>query len=207
MQPERSTEEKTLMKVGRITIFIALLLVLPMAAFAGPVPCMDEGGDFDQDTICDDVDNCVPAGGGSTYNPSQTDGDGDGRGDVCDPDADGDSTPNTFDSCPLANAGGFDADSDGCRDTLEGFVGLVSGLGDLPDSKRKTILSKAAGAEHQFCDVGNVNGGVRKLRDLQNYLRAQSGKSISEATSELLSSYLENLIQQTQAGDDVCSLP
>jgi hypothetical protein len=167
--------------------------------------------DSDGDEALDGSDNCPKQFHEETsrsgFNPDQADLDGDGRGDVCDPDADGDSTPNTFDSCPLANAGSFDADSDGCRDTLEGFVGLVSGLDDLPDSKRKTILSKAAGAEHQVCDVGNVNGGVRKLRDLQNYLRAQSGKSISEATSELLSSYLENLIEQTQAGDDVCSVP
>jgi hypothetical protein len=83
MQPERSTEEKTLMKVGRITILIALLLamaLLPLTAFAGTPPCDDLEGD----TICDNVDNCPPGGLGVTANPAQTDTDGDGRGDVCD---------------------------------------------------------------------------------------------------------------------------
>ena len=64
-----------------------------------------------------------------------------------------------------------------------------------------------AGARHQLCDVGNQNGSVRKLRDLQDYLSAQSGKSIPEDTAELLSGYLEHLIQQIQAGGDVCSVP
>ena len=39
-----------------------------------PNPCPDS----DQDGICDDVDNCV-----DTYNPNQTDSDGDGIGDAC----------------------------------------------------------------------------------------------------------------------------
>jgi hypothetical protein len=167
--------------------------------------------DSDGDDALDGADNCPKLfheeTGRSGFNPDQSDLDGDGRGDVCDPDADGDGTPNSFDRCPLASAGDFDADADGCRDSLAGFAGLVSGLEEVPDSKRKTLLSKAAGAEHLLCDVGNLSGGVRKLRDLQDYLRAQSGKSISEDGSELLDVYLEGLIQQGQAGTDLCSLP
>jgi hypothetical protein len=167
--------------------------------------------DSDDDEALDGSDNCPKSFHEETlqsgFNPDQSDLDGDGKGDVCDPDADGDGTPNAFDGCPLAGAGSFDADSDGCRDTLGGFEDLASGLDDLSDSKLKTILNKSAGAEHQLCEVGNANGGVRRLRDLQGYLRAQSGKSISEGVSELLSTYLENLIQQIQGGDDTCSLP
>jgi hypothetical protein len=167
--------------------------------------------DSDGDGALDGSDNCPKQFHEETnqsgFNPDQADLDGDGRGDVCDPDADGDGTPNAFDACPLASAGSFDAESDGCRDTLPGFAGLVSSLEGLPDSQRKTILSKAAGAEHLLCDVGNVKGSTRKLRDVQDYLSAQAGKSISEGMSELLRSYLEHLIQQSQAGDDVCALP
>jgi len=37
-------------------------------------------GDLDGDGVCNTVDNCL-----STYNPTQIDVDGDGRGDICDP--------------------------------------------------------------------------------------------------------------------------
>jgi hypothetical protein len=37
-------------------------------------------GDLDGDLVCNPVDNCIGA-----FNPTQTDLDGDGRGDACDP--------------------------------------------------------------------------------------------------------------------------
>jgi hypothetical protein len=167
--------------------------------------------DSDGDQALDGSDNCPKPFHEETsrsgFNPDQSDVDGDGLGDVCDPDADDDGIPNTFDACTLTGTEGFDADSDGCRDTLGGFSELVGGLIDLPDVRRKTILSKVAGARHQLCDVGNHNGSVHKLRDLQDYLSAQSGKSIPEDTAELLSGYLDHLIQQIQAEGDVCSEP
>jgi len=48
---------------------------------------------------------------------------------------------------------------------------------------------------------------VHKLRDLQDCLSAESGKSIPEDTAELVCGYLEQLIQQIQAEGDVCSEP
>jgi len=48
--------------------------------------------DFDGDTINDDLDNCPAA-----YNPSQTDSDGDGVGNICDPNC-----PNLDGSNPVA---------------------------------------------------------------------------------------------------------
>ena len=70
------------MKVGIISLFIALLLALP--AFAGPVdPCADPTGlpNSDGDTLRDDCDNCY-----LITNQTQTDTDGDGCGNVCDAD-------------------------------------------------------------------------------------------------------------------------
>ncbi len=166
--------------------------------------------DSDGDEVFDGFDNCPKAfheeAQRSGFNPDQADLDGDGRGNVCDPDADGDGTPDASDACPLVIAGSFDADSDGCGDSLAGFAALLSGRDDLSDSRRKTLLAKTAEAEHLLCDVGNLDGGVRKLRDLQDHLRAQAGKTIPVGTAELLSRYLENLIQQIQAGDGVCPL-
>ena len=69
----------------------------------------DPNDDPDGDGVATVVDNC-PA----TPNTNQADIDGDGLGDVCDPDIDGDGTTNDLDSCPLIGSGDHtDFDSDG----------------------------------------------------------------------------------------------
>jgi len=80
MQPERFTEEKTLMKVGVITLMTALLFALP--AWAGPA-C--PGPDTDSDGVNDVCDNCS-----AKANATQQDDDSDGYGDICDCDYDND---------------------------------------------------------------------------------------------------------------------
>ena len=167
--------------------------------------------DTDDDGALDGADNCPKLFHEETnrsgFNPDQADLDDDGLGDVCDSDVDGDSIPNGVDRCRISSAGGFDADADGCRDSLNGFVALVGDLDDVTQSKRKTILRKAAEIEHQLCEVENVNGGLHKLRDLGSYVSAQTGKSITVGTSEALRSYLDNLTILIGDGYDVCSLP
>lgn len=72
-------------------------------------------GDSDLDAFLDDVDNCP-----ETFNPTQTDTDGDGLGDPCDPDLDGDGDLNVNDNCPYTpNANQSDIDGDGIGDLCD----------------------------------------------------------------------------------------
>ncbi|MGD9612875.1 MAG: MBG domain-containing protein [Kiritimatiellia bacterium] len=72
-------------------------------------------GDTDLDAFLDDVDNCP-----ETFNPTQTDTDGDGLGDPCDPDLDGDGDLNANDNCPYTpNANQSDIDGDGIGDLCD----------------------------------------------------------------------------------------
>lgn len=64
--------------------------------------------DSDDDTLADGVDNCRMA-----PNPDQTNFDGDGEGDTCDPDVDGDGAANAADLCAWTTPGDA-ADASGC---------------------------------------------------------------------------------------------
>ncbi len=71
--------------------------------------------DSDTDGVADGCDNCK-----SNANADQTDTDGDGIGDACDPDDDNDGFPDVSDNCPLvASPDQTDTDGDGTGDACD----------------------------------------------------------------------------------------
>ena len=87
------------------------------------VTCAGAGGDFDNDGVCDPVDNCPVVA-----NSGQANADGDTLGDACDAcpndannDVDGDGVCGDVDNCPDdANADQADTDGDGVADGVDG---------------------------------------------------------------------------------------
>ena len=89
---------------------------------------IQECSDGDGDGACDSDDNCAV-----DANPDQSDVDGDGAGDICDPDADGDGHANSVDNCVLfANPGQIDTDADACGNVCDADYDQ-SGLIDFGD--------------------------------------------------------------------------
>jgi Thrombospondin type 3 repeat len=91
--------------------------------------------DQDNDGVLDTADNCP-----TVANASQTDTDGDGLGDACDPDDDNDGVADVSDNCPLVpNADQADRDGDGtgdaCDPTPGSTPGKVTGGGWIGASK------------------------------------------------------------------------
>jgi hypothetical protein len=86
----------------------------------------DYPNDLDMDSVWDCEDNCPPIKGQDTWNgPNpftglQVDTDGDGAGDACDSDLDGDGANNDVDNCPYVfNQDQDDANGDGLGDACD----------------------------------------------------------------------------------------
>ena len=112
--------------------------------------CDGQGGDSDEDGVCDDVDNCP-----NVANADQADLDGDGIGDACDTDRDGDGIDNDVDACPDENPT-TDVDGDGCEDeTCEKDIDN-DGICDDVDEDIPCVEATSGGSQTINLDSGGI---------------------------------------------------
>ncbi len=115
----------------------------------------------------------------------------------CDTDDDNDGVLDANDACPLVDATGFDANSDGCIDTVAGLQQIINTLPDgaLSDEIKNSLTSKVDNALKSL-DKGNDEAAINMLKAFVNQVEAQRGKKISEEAADMLIAYANNVISQ-----------
>jgi hypothetical protein len=115
--------------------------------------------DEDGDRVGDEIDNCP-----DMANVTQTDTDGDGAGDACDPDDDDDGVADVEDTCPT-DANKIDAGQCGCGavDTDADADGLSDCIDECPNDPNKTSAG-ICGCGEADADANN-NGLVDCLEE------------------------------------------
>jgi len=111
-------------------------------------------------------------------------------------DLDGDGIPYSGDNCPCESAKGFDADGDGCIDTISGLDALIQTLVDkgvVDEQMRTPLVSKIQNAG-RFADKENICKAIKQLETLMNQVNAQREKKISLEAADQIISYANSVI-------------
>jgi uncharacterized delta-60 repeat protein len=119
-------------------------------------------------------------------------------GDSAIDDSDGDGIPDLGDQCPSEDATGFDADNNGCIDTIGGLVEVIDALfaeGAISSDLQTSVISKVQNSQMSSTDE-NICAAVHELEALENQISAQVGKKISPEAALLIINYADSVIAQ-----------
>jgi hypothetical protein len=112
-------------------------------------------------------------------------------------DSDGDGIPDAEDKCPNQDARGYDADRDGCIDSLDGLEQLIETLldEDAIDKKLyKKLLEDDEKAIKSF-EKDKICKAINDLEKLNKDVDKQIDKKISNDDAALITDYSNNVIQ------------
>ncbi len=142
-------------------------------------------GDTDGDGVDNSADNCPV-----DYNYDQTDLDGDGIGDVCDPDVDGDGVDNSADNCPVTpNTDQSDFDSDGMGDVCDPDAdgdGVDNDADSCPVTLIGSIVNSSGCSIAQLCPCAGPRDGAGFWRNHGQYVSCIAHVSSSFKKSGLI---------------------
>jgi hypothetical protein len=115
-------------------------------------------------------------------------------------DADGDGVAGCGDLCPRENASGFDADRNGCLDTVAGLESVIDSLpaDALSPQAESGLMAKAQSALASVA-AGRSSTAVNQLGAFINHVEAQRGKKISPAAADSLIAYARSVIARLEA--------
>ena len=127
------------------------------------------------------------------YLPRQSDFDGDGLPDDCDPDDDNDGVSDTNDICPFENALGKDANNDGCIDSVCALAGVVNSS-YISNHGIKTSLTQRAENACKMYQEGKIDAVKGMLGAFIYEVTAQQGKNIDTSTADMLIGFASNAL-------------
>lgn len=111
-------------------------------------------------------------------------------------DSDGDGVSGDLDACPNENATGFDANSDGCIDSISGLDAMINALvlqGVISPELQTSLLTKIVNAE-KSAGKDNICAAVNQLGAFKNEVNAQRGTKISADAADMIIAYVNNVI-------------
>lgn len=112
-------------------------------------------------------------------------------------DSDGDGVPDAEDKCPNRDATGYDADGDGCIDSLDGLEQLIEMLldeGAIDKKLYKKLLKDDEKAIKSF-EKDKICKTIKDLEKLIKDIDKQVDKKISNDDAALITDYSNNVIQ------------
>lgn len=122
--------------------------------------------------------------------------------DPLNPDTDGDTVGDASDVCPLENASGFDADGNGCLDSVTRLPDVLDTLVDngVVDERIADALMARVERAQASLDRDNICTAINQIGAFQNQVNRQRGLEISDEAAELLIAYTNNIITQLREG-------
>ncbi len=121
---------------------------------------------------------------------------------VCsDGDGDGDGIDDCVDKCPVEDAAGFDADMDGCIDTLSRLseiVKILSSEGSIAVRNQRHLLGRVANAT-KFAEKEKICATIKSLESFENMVNEKRNKGVAIAAANEIIAYTDSVITYFQS--------